>query len=42
MEIGAKVPTVSLRDNMEDWFRKKSYLPAGTTLVISEVESGQD
>ena len=39
MEIGAKVPTVSLRDSMEDWFRKKSYLPAGATLVISEIES---
>lgn len=38
MEIGAKVPTVSLRDNMEDWFRKKSYLPAGTTLVVTEIE----
>ena len=38
MEIGAKVPTVSLRDNMEDWFRKKSYLPAGTTVVVTEIE----
>ena len=38
MEIGAKVPTVSLRDNMEDWFRKKSYLPAGATLVVTEIE----
>jgi hypothetical protein len=36
MEIGAQVPTVSLRDRMEDWFRKKMYLPAGATLVISE------
>lgn len=42
MEIGAKVPTGSLRDSMEDWFRKKSYLPAGSTLVISEVESSHD
>ena len=40
MEIGAKVPTASLRDSMEDWFRKKSYLPAGATLVISEVQGG--
>jgi hypothetical protein len=41
MEIGAKVPTVSLRDNMEDWFRKKSYLPAGATLVVTEIERSQ-
>ena len=38
MEIGTKVPTASLRDNMEDWFRKKSYLPAGATVVLTELE----
>ena len=38
MEIGAKVPTGFLRDNMEDWFRRKSYLPPGETLVITEIE----
>jgi hypothetical protein len=42
MEIGAKVPTVSLRDNMEEWFRKKSYLPAGATLVVTEIERPND
>ena len=42
MEIGAKVPTVSLRDNMEEWFRKKSYLPPGATLVVSEIESSRN
>jgi len=39
MEIGTNVPTLSLRDSMEDWFRKKSYLPDAATLVISEIEN---
>jgi hypothetical protein len=36
MEIGARVPLDRLKSSMEDWFRRKSYLPKGTALVISE------
>ncbi len=36
IEIGAKVPMDQLREAMEDWFRRKSYLPKGAKLVISE------
>jgi hypothetical protein len=41
MEIGAKVPTVALRDAMQDWFQRKSYLPAGAVLALTEVGTGQ-
>jgi hypothetical protein len=37
MEIGAKVPVSELRDAMEDWFRRKSYLPRGAILQLSEI-----
>ena len=37
MEIGARVPLNDLKAAMEDWFRRKSYLPAGATLEISEL-----
>jgi hypothetical protein len=37
MEIGAKVPVSELRDAMEDWFRRKSYLPRGAILQLSEL-----
>ena len=36
MEIGTKVPLDELKTAMEDWFRKKSYLPKGATLVLAE------
>jgi hypothetical protein len=36
MEIGARVPLERLRTSMEDWFRRKSYLPKGATLVVEE------
>ena len=36
MEIGAKVPLEELKAAMEDWFRKKSYLPKGSALVLTE------
>ena len=32
MEIGARVPLERLRTAMEDWFRRKSYLPKGASL----------
>jgi hypothetical protein len=36
MEIGTKVPLEELRTAMEDWFRKKSYLPKDGSLRISD------
>ncbi len=36
IEIGARVPLELLRDRMEDWFRRKSYLPKDARLVVSE------
>lgn len=36
LEIGARVPLQELKPAMEDWFRKKSYLPKDAVLVISE------
>jgi hypothetical protein len=35
MEIGMKVPLDQLRDAMEDWFRRKSYLPKDATLQLT-------
>ncbi|MGA8732303.1 MAG: hypothetical protein WB558_00150 [Terriglobales bacterium] len=35
LEIGAHVPVDQLRDAMEDWFRRKSYLPNEATLVVT-------
>ncbi len=36
LEIGARVPLDRLRESMEDWFRRKSYLPAEKRLYLSE------
>ena len=36
MEIGRNVPLDRLQSAMEDWFRRKSYLPKEAQLVISE------
>jgi hypothetical protein len=35
LEIGTNVPLDQLRDAMEDWFRRKSYLPKDATLVLT-------
>jgi len=35
MEIGTRVPLDQLRDAMEDWFRRKSYLPKHAKLVLT-------
>ena len=35
MEIGTHVPLEQLRDAMEDWFRRKSYLRKDATLVLT-------
>ena len=36
MEIGTTVPVAELKEAMEDWFRKKSYLTKGSTLIIQD------
>ena len=36
MEIGTKVPLAELKDAMEDWFRRKSYLPKDARLLVKE------
>jgi hypothetical protein len=36
MEIGLRVPLERLRASMEDWFRRKGYLPKGTALLVEE------
>ncbi len=33
MEVGANVPLEQLRDAMEDWFRRKGYLPSRFEVV---------
>ena len=38
IEIGAKVPLELLRERMEDWFRKKSYLPKEARLIVKETQ----
>lgn len=35
MEVGSNVPLAELKDAMQDWFRKKSYLPKDGELLIS-------
>jgi hypothetical protein len=37
MEIGARVPTDTLREAMQDWFRRKSYLPTGAKLLMTNL-----
>jgi hypothetical protein len=36
MEIGSSVPLDQLKDAMEDWFRRKSYLPNDSHLLLTE------
>jgi hypothetical protein len=37
LEVGNRVPLNQLKDAMEDWFRRKSYLPAGAQLRVEEI-----
>ena len=41
MEIGARVPLERLRASMEDWFRRKAYLPKDATVVAEEQHDGR-
>ena len=36
IEVGSGVPLDQLRDSMEDWFRRKGYLPKDSHLLLSE------
>jgi hypothetical protein len=36
MEVGTHVPVKELKAAMEDWFQRKSYLPKGAGLILSE------
>jgi len=36
LEVGSRVPLERLRGAMEDWFRRKSYLPKGAVLMVEE------
>ncbi len=38
LEAGLRVPVELLREKMQDWFRRKSYLAAGETLRVVEEE----
>lgn len=35
MEIGSRVPLEQLKSAMEDWFRRKSYLPKDSSLFVT-------
>jgi hypothetical protein len=37
MEIGTSVPLDKLQEAMQDWFRRKSYLPKNSRLSLKEV-----
>jgi|SRR5208283_69494 hypothetical protein len=36
IEIGSNVPLDQLKEAMEDWFRRKAYLPKDSTLFLAE------
>jgi len=36
MEIGSGVPLDQLKESMEDWFRRKGYLPQDSHLSLAE------
>ena len=40
LQAGSRVPLDRLREAMEDWFRRKSYLPKGASLVVEELNAG--
>ena len=37
LEIGARVPLEQLKTAMEDWFRRKGYLPKGAGLSVTQL-----
>jgi hypothetical protein len=41
MEIGTQVPLAELKAAMEDWFRRKSYIPKDGSLVLTETTAAK-
>jgi len=41
IEVGTRVPLNRLRESMEDWFRKKSYLATGEQLILRENQGNE-
>ncbi len=39
IEIGARVPLDRLQTAMEDWFRRKGYLPKDSALRVEELKA---
>lgn len=37
MRVGQRVPLDRLKEAMEDWFRRKSYLGKGQQLLVEEI-----
>ena len=37
MEVGTKVPLDQLKEAMEDWFRRKSYISKNSKLQLNEL-----
>jgi hypothetical protein len=37
LEVGTNVPLQRLKEAMEDWFRRKSYLPKDSKLLLEEI-----
>lgn len=37
IEIGTNVPLDQLREAMQDWFQRKSYLPRDSKLLLEEI-----
>ena len=37
MEVGARVPIAELNRSMENWFRRKGYLPKDAVMVVTEM-----
>jgi hypothetical protein len=40
MEIGTGMPVAELKEAMEDWFRRKGYLPKESALIIEPCAAG--
>ena len=36
LEVGSRVPLDRLKSDLEDWFRRKSYLPKDAILLVTE------
>ena len=36
MEVGGRVPLDRLKDAMEDWFKRKSYIPKEQEITVAE------